>query len=65
MRTFGIWVCGLSATGIVGGVVEGILDEPYGFDRGTLGVFAGMFAFACVRLWLGPQGQKSRQEPNC
>jgi len=54
----------MSACGIVGGIVGGIFDEPYGFDRGTLGVFAGMFAFACVRLWFGPHGQKSSQEPN-
>ena len=60
MRTVGIWVFGLLASAIIGGVIGGVLDGPYSYDRGFLGVFAGMFTFACARLWLGQQAQGSR-----
>jgi hypothetical protein len=53
MRTFGIWVFGLLASAIVGGLVGDRLYTGYGSDGGFFGVLAGMFAFACARLWLG------------
>jgi hypothetical protein len=51
-RTVGIWVFGLLASAIVGGMVGS--QVGYSSDNGFLGALAGMFAFACLRLWLAP-----------
>jgi hypothetical protein len=54
IRSIGIWVFGLLASAIVGGLaglrVEH--DPPYSIDW-LWGILAGMFTFACVRLWIG------------
>jgi hypothetical protein len=63
MRTFGIWVFGLLASALFGGLLASLLDtNPYtsGPGNAPLGALAGMFAFACVRLWLG----QSSKNPN-
>jgi hypothetical protein len=62
MRTFGIWVFGLLASAIGGGLLASLLDtNPYNSGPGNapLGVLAGMFTFACVRLWLGQSSKNS------
>jgi hypothetical protein len=53
MRTFGIWLFGLLASAIIGGLVGSAFNGPYGGDNGVWGALAIMLAFACVRLWLG------------
>jgi hypothetical protein len=49
MRTAAIWIFGLLACGIFGGVVAELL----GNGNGPIGIVGGMCAFACLRLWLG------------
>jgi hypothetical protein len=51
-RTIAIWVFGLLASAIIGGLVGSRLQPPYSYDWGMWGALAGMFAFACLRLWL-------------
>ena len=53
MRTVAIWVCGLLACAIIGGLIGSGLAPPYTYDWGVWGALAGMLAFACLRLWLG------------
>jgi len=53
VRTFGIWLFGLLASAIIGGIVGTKLEIGYGSDGGFWGALAGMLAFACTRLWLG------------
>jgi hypothetical protein len=57
MRTFGIWVLGLLASAIAGGLVGDRLYTGGGGDGGAYGILAGAFAFACARLWLGQRGE--------
>jgi hypothetical protein len=56
MRTFGIWVFGILASAIIGGVIGSRLDD---LATGDLMIIlcglAGIFTFACIRLWLGQQ----------
>jgi predicted alpha/beta hydrolase len=54
LRIVALWVFGLLASGIVGGMVGSQLagsgdDAPYV----EFGLIAGMSAFAWARLWLG------------
>jgi hypothetical protein len=55
MRTAGIWICGLLASAIVGGIVGSRFDETSSLYGGTIywlwGILAGLLTFACVRLW--------------
>jgi uncharacterized protein YcfJ len=54
MRTFGIWVFGILASAIIGGLIGSRMDDRATGDLETiLGILAGVFTFACVRLWLG------------
>jgi hypothetical protein len=53
MRIFGIWLFGLLAGAIAGGIVGAWLDTGYEHTGWFFGMFAGLFGFACVRLWLG------------
>lgn len=48
MRTFFIWLFGLVAAGIAGGVA-GQFFQPS--DGGFWGLLAGLAGFACFRLW--------------
>lgn len=50
-RTIGIWVCGLIVSGIVGGIAGTKIVSGYETEA-LPGVWAGMFAFACFRLWM-------------
>ncbi|MGY3034755.1 hypothetical protein ACVIIV_003925 [Bradyrhizobium sp. USDA 4354] len=59
MRTFGIWVFGLLASAIFGGLIGDRLYTGIGTDGGFFGILAGAFAFACMRLWLGQPRQNS------
>jgi hypothetical protein len=59
MRTLGIWVSGLLASALVGGLIGNKLGTDYSGDSAALGGIAGMCAFACVRLWLGQNRKNS------
>lgn len=48
-RTIAIWVFGLLASGIFGGLIGQQLEYS---DGGVWGFLGGAFAFACIRLWL-------------
>lgn len=43
----------LLASAIVGGIFGSRFDYGYNGDYAIGGILAGMFAFACIRLWLG------------
>jgi hypothetical protein len=49
MRTFGIWVFGLIASAMIGGMAANYF---MGRDMDVFGGLTGMAVFACARLWL-------------
>lgn len=51
MRTVGIWVFGLLASLIAGGLVGGKFSPGWGSEYELWGALAGALAFACARLW--------------
>jgi hypothetical protein len=52
MRTFAIWLFGLLASALVGGLLGTLFDKgPYD-NNWFWGFLAGMFAFTFLRLWL-------------
>ncbi len=53
-RRIAIWVFGLLASGIFGGLIGRQFAHIEGAYWGVLG---GAFAFACVRLWLADQSR--------
>jgi hypothetical protein len=55
-RSIAIWVFGSLASGIVGAMI----GEQMGYNWWLYGFLAGLFGFACVRLWLAP----SSKHPN-
>lgn len=55
IRTIFIWLFGLIAAGIVGGMI-GSWARPYG-DAPFFGFIAGLCTFACARLWLVPSNR--------
>jgi hypothetical protein len=63
VRTFGIWVFGLSAAAIVGAILAATLARvanPYAYGNGEdaiFGMVGGMCLFACLRLWLAPNSK--------
>jgi hypothetical protein len=58
-RTIAIWVFGLLASTIVGGMVGSRFDT-YSTDNAFWGMLAGIFGFICLRLWLaGPRAKSS------
>jgi hypothetical protein len=57
-RTIAIWVFGLLASAMVGGMIATRLAPPYAHDWDVWGAFAGIFTFICLRLWLaGPSAK--------
>jgi hypothetical protein len=53
MRSFFIWLTGILASAIVGGLIGNLLDpNPYN-GAGFWGGCAGILIFTCARLWLG------------
>lgn len=58
MRAVGIWVFGIFASGLIGGVIGSRLESGYS-DDSLPGFFAGVFAFACFRLWFTHGGKAS------
>jgi len=59
-RTIAIWVFGLLASAIIGGLVASRLEPAYSNDWGVWGALAGMLTFACLRLWLGAPSKNWR-----
>jgi hypothetical protein len=53
LRVVALWVFGLLASAIIGGIVGSRLSTDAYSDYGVWGALAGMFAFACIRLWFG------------
>jgi hypothetical protein len=51
-RTVALWVCGLLASAIIGGVVGAHFDAPYRTDVAFLGIIAGPLVFTCARFWM-------------
>jgi hypothetical protein len=49
MRTLGIWIFGLLASAMIGGMV---VHYFMGSDVDVFGSLTGMAVFACARLWL-------------
>ena len=54
-RDMAIWLFGLLACGILGG----ILGNHHGFDGKVWGFIWGAFVFLCVRLWLAWKNHKT------
>jgi hypothetical protein len=54
VRTIAIWVFGLLASALIGGLIGGLGDAAIrniGWGA-PIGALAGIFGFACLRLWL-------------
>lgn len=51
MRTFGIWVAGLIASAIFGGLISS-QAFPTTEVAGMFGILGGLLVFTCLRLWL-------------
>jgi heme/copper-type cytochrome/quinol oxidase subunit 3 len=62
-RTIAIWIFGLLASAIIGGLVGSRLEPMYSYDWGVWGALAGMLAFACLRLWLAAPSKKGPTPP--
>jgi hypothetical protein len=66
MRTLAIWIFGLLASMIIGGMIGAQLDvlalrNEYSFNdhnNAVFGILAGAFIFACLRLWLAAPTKK-------
>jgi len=66
MRTTGIWVAGLLASGIFGSLIAEKFLAAYpspGAPEAGLGVLGGMLAFTCLRLWLASPQQRFKLRP--
>lgn len=54
MKKVGIWIFGLIASGVGGGVATVFLVHPL-YERQdnwfAIGLIGGVSAFACIRLW--------------
>jgi heme/copper-type cytochrome/quinol oxidase subunit 1 len=59
-RTVAIWIFGLLASAFIGGMVGARLQPPYSYDWEIPGALAGMFTFACLRLWLAAPSKPER-----
>jgi hypothetical protein len=59
-RTIAIWVFGLLASAIFGGLVADRFLSSGSSEAGVWGFLGGIFAFACLRLWMNahPRDQK-------
>ena len=51
-----VWVFGLSASALAGGLVGSRLESLYSNDGDLWGALVAMFTFACLRLWLAAKG---------
>jgi hypothetical protein len=63
-RTIAIWIFGLLASAIIGafaGILAGHFSDmsPYASTE-LWGALAGMFTFACIRLWLAAPSKNSK-----
>jgi hypothetical protein len=56
VRVVAIWIFGILACGIAGGLIGAQLDYR---DGGPWGFLAGAFAFSCLRLWLSEKASKN------
>jgi hypothetical protein len=62
-RTIAIWIFGLLASAIIGGLVGSRLEPTYSDGWGFWGVLAGMLTFACLRLWLAAPSKTKIDPP--
>jgi hypothetical protein len=53
-RVIAIWVFGLFASALIGGMIAHYF---YGSDVDVFGALAGMAAFACGRIWSTERGK--------
>ena len=58
MRVIFIWIFGLLGSAIIGGIIGSRFDTSYGSDNALWGFIAGLFVFACARLWLVKRERK-------
>jgi hypothetical protein len=58
-RTIAIWIFGLLASGLVGGLIGFLIDRSGGLGP-LVGVLAGLFAFPCIRLWLAERRESKK-----
>lgn len=58
-RAIGIWLSGLLACGIVGGMAA----EAVKYGSGPGGAIAGLLAFTCIRLWATERREPSKDLP--
>jgi hypothetical protein len=61
-RTIAIWVFGLLASAIFGGLIaDRFLSSGYS-EAGVWGFLGGIFAFACLRLWMNAHPRDRKPE---
>jgi hypothetical protein len=58
-RAIAIWIFGLLASAIIGAFAGAHFGETYDIAY-FWGALAGMFAFACLRLWLAAPSKNSK-----
>jgi hypothetical protein len=63
-RAIAIWIFGLLASFIVGGLISLHFGDPRDAGLTALyiwgGALAGLFTFACLRLWLAAPSKNSK-----
>ena len=57
--TVALWIFGLLASAIFGAMIGNYLASGYEFG-GFWGLFGGMFAFSCARLWWSSRARSTR-----
>ena len=60
IRTIVIWIFGLPACAMIGGLIWSYIQPPNA-DWGGLGALAGILAFSCWRVWLTSERPKDSQ----
>jgi hypothetical protein len=60
VRTIVIWIFGLPACAIVGGMIGTLIQPPHG-DWGGMGALAGVLAFSGLRVWFTADRPKDSQ----
>jgi hypothetical protein len=62
IRTIAIWICGIFASGLIGNLIASRIEPTYADTHwGLTGGLAGIFTFACLRLWFGEMRSKKSE----